>query len=244
MPKLREAMQCILDDMQSDVQDELEKVSLERLANIDEDLIIKIKRAAEDSLKNGGTSGPASKSAPQNESQTVSFVVETRTPEAMERSKAWEKLKLDPMKECHDMIAALQHMVREGSASEARYTRDEAIAMTGALAVASTTATILTNAIEKVRNEEKKSKSKSGISGVGGSANSGGAARGFFTIDKTLFTNDGVKKKNEAIIGILYEVGLPFVSSSDGRRFATQLELSKHLDALFKKGYVALSVEL
>ena len=50
MPGLRDAMQSILDDLQSDVQDELEKVSLERLAAIDPDLLVKIKQTAETSM--------------------------------------------------------------------------------------------------------------------------------------------------------------------------------------------------
>jgi pre-mRNA cleavage complex 2 protein Pcf11 len=241
MPKLRNAMQCILDDLQSDVQDELEKVSLERLANIDPDLILKIKRTAEDSFRNGGTADSGDKSTQKNEIDTLSFLVETRTPETIKRSKAWEKLKFDHLKETPDMIAALQHLVRDGSTSETGYTRKEAIEMTGALAAAATAASILTNALQQIQNEEKKSKSKSSsaMSGGGGlTGRSGAPARGFFSVDKSLFTNDGIKKKNDAVIGILYNIGLPFVSSSDGRRFATQLELSKHLDALFKKGYV------
>jgi pre-mRNA cleavage complex 2 protein Pcf11 len=239
MPKLRDAMQTILDDLQSDVQDELEKVSLERLASIDTDLLIKIKRTAEDSLRNGGAGNGSHKSMPQNETDTLSFLVETRTPETIVRSKAWAKLKLDHLKETHDMIAALQHLVIDVSKSEARYTQKEAIEMTGALAAAGATASILTNALEQINDEEKKSKSSaaSGISGGGAMAGAAGATSlGFTKVNKKLFTNEGIKKKNEAVIGILYEVGLPFVSSADGRRFGTQLELSNHLDALFKKG--------
>ena len=67
-------------------------------------------------------------------------------------------------------------------------------------------------------------------------------APSYFAIDRSLFTNDGIKKLNEAIIGLLYEVGLPFISSGDGRRFATQLELSKHMDALFKRGQLEKSI--
>lgn len=88
MPKLRNAMQCILDDLQSDVQDELEKVSLERLANIDPDLILKIKRTAEDSFRNGGTADSGDKNTQKNEIDTLSFLVETRAPETIKRSKA------------------------------------------------------------------------------------------------------------------------------------------------------------
>ena len=63
----------------------------------------------------------------------------------------------------------------------------------------------------------------------------GGVHPGFYSIDRSLFTNDGIKKLSMAIVGLLYEIGLPFVSSADGKRFATQLELSNHLDSLFKR---------
>jgi pre-mRNA cleavage complex 2 protein Pcf11 len=64
----------------------------------------------------------------------------------------------------------------------------------------------------------------------------GRAAPGYFTVDRALFTNDGIRILNEAIVGLLYDVGLPFVRSADGRRFASQLDLWKHLDALFRRG--------
>lgn len=247
MPKLRDAMQIILDEMQKEVEDELEKVSLERLAMIDSSLLIKIKRTAEDSFRNGTADDSGSTSAQKDEINTLSFLVEMRTPETIERSKAWGKVKFDHMKETHDMITTLQHLVRDGSTSENRYTRKEAMDMTGALAAASTTASILTSALQQMQNEEKKRKANanSTLSGVGGVGSASGApARGFFAVDKKLFTNEGIRKKNDAVIGLLYHIGLPFVSSSDGRRFATQLELSNHLDALFKKGYVSCCATL
>jgi pre-mRNA cleavage complex 2 protein Pcf11 len=68
--------------------------------------------------------------------------------------------------------------------------------------------------------------------------------RGVVSLDKSQFTNDGVKKKNDTVIASLYNVGLPFVSSSDGRRFGSQFELSSHLDSLFKRRYVAICDDL
>jgi hypothetical protein len=61
-------------------------------------------------------------------------------------------------------------------------------------------------------------------------------------VDVKDFTNDGIKIKVPAVIGILYDVGLPFVSAADGRRFRTQLELSNHLDALFKRSQLEKSM--
>jgi pre-mRNA cleavage complex 2 protein Pcf11 len=41
----------------------------------------------------------------------------------------------------------------------------------------------------------------------------------------------------------LYKVGLPFVCSADGRRFATLLELSRHLDVLFFSNQLEKTME-
>jgi pre-mRNA cleavage complex 2 protein Pcf11 len=240
MPNLRDAMQSILDDLQSDVQDELEKVSLERLAAIDSDLLVKIKQTAEDSFRNGnaGASDESKTEQEVPEGDLLSFLVETRTPEAIEHGKAWGKLNVKYMKDTNDIIASLQHLLRDGSSAEKRYIQQEAVDTTAALAAAAVTAGLLTTGLQQIKDDEKKK--KSGVSSISGSG-SGGRSRsssGFVKVDKSLFTNDGLKKKNDAVIGVLYELGLPFVSSADGRRFATQLELSNHLDALFKKGYV------
>lgn len=247
MPSLRHAMQSILDDLQSDEQDELNKVSLERLAAIDPDLLIKIKRTAEDALRNGATDAGArdgdgamsTSNETKKRKDELSFLIETRTPEALLRSQTWERASLNYMKDSHDIIASLNHLVRESASIDKRYTQPEAIDMTGALATAAVTATLLTNSLQQKRDLEEsstKKKSKTTLTGQSASSASQGKVRSFFAIDKALFTNDGVKKLNEAVVGLLYEIGLPFVSSADGRRFTTQMELSQHLDALFKKG--------
>ena len=68
--------------------------------------------------------------------------------------------------------------------------------------------------------------------------------QGSKVIDKSKFTNEGLKEKNNAVVARLYDGGLAFVSSVDGRRFATELELSKHLDALFRKNQIEKSMVL
>ena len=251
LPTLRETMQTILDEVQSDETDELKKVSLERLASIDPDLLIKIKQTAEDAMRsgaNGSTNSTMKSHQPntsgdENNRNKLNFLIETRTSAVIERTKTWEKAKIDVLKDTNDIVANLQQLVRDSSDSEtsARYTQIEAIGMTSALSTAAATAGILSSALQKMQTEVKKASKNSSSSLLsGGTTSSGGTAgtgsRGLFRVDKKLFTNEGLKKKNESVIAILYEVGLPFVSSSDGRRFATQIELSKHLDALFKKG--------
>lgn len=63
-------------------------------------------------------------------------------------------------------------------------------------------------------------------------------------VDITLFTTEGVKKKSLWPINSLYSEGLPYASSSDGRRFATQIQLSRHLDYIFQKRYIAIAVQV
>ncbi len=228
-------MNTLLDDLQSETTDELDKVSLDRLATLNPELLVRIKLTAEGCLRNGGTLEEDSPNKTiSSAEEKLSFLIDWRTPECIEHSMGWDKIKIDCMKESHDLIAALRHVVMEGSKSDDTYTQKEAIDMTNTLGAAGAMATILTNVLERIRDEDKKSRKASAATGNQGSSSVPGI-RGFFTIDKRLFTNEGLKKKNMAIIGLLYEIGLPFVSLSDGRRFATQMELSNHLDLLFKK---------
>lgn len=63
-------------------------------------------------------------------------------------------------------------------------------------------------------------------------------------VDITLFTTAGIMKmKHHGTVGSLYDQGLPFVSAADGRRFATQIELSNHLDAFFRKSQLEKNME-
>jgi len=253
---LRGAMQGILDEMQQE-ENEMEKVSLERLAAINVNLLLQIKEMAGSSLRNGsgnnnslsggGDDLPSSMSSSKTTiDDGISFLVETRSPEILSRSKTWEKLSLsENTKDARDVIASLHRLVRESTNIEKRYTQMEAIEMTRALATVSVTATLLTSTLQQIKDESEKDRIKNKMgsnSNPGLNGMSRTLAPSYFTIDKSLFTNDGIKKLNEAIIGLLYEVGLPFVSSGDGRRFATQLELSKHMDALFKKGQLEKSI--
>lgn len=237
MPNLKEAMQSILDDLQSDVTDELEKVSLERLAAIDSALLIKIKQTAEDSIRSGSASGRKQMSSEESpgEDNVLAFLVETRTQDAIQQSSAWGKLKINHVKDAHEIMASLQHLLRDGSSAEKRYTQQEAMETTGALAVAAVTSDLLTASVEELSKSDKNNSAISSILGMGNGQRANPASS-FVKVDKSLFTNEGLKKRNDAVVGVLYEVGLPFVSSADGRRFSTQVELSDHLDALFKKG--------
>ena len=260
VPALRDAMQKILDEMQQE-ENEMEKVSLERLAAINVNLLIQIKEMAESSVRNrsgnsnssggggGGTNNnavPSSSSSSKTMDDGLSFLIETRTPQTLQRSRNWEKFSLSQnTKDARDVIASLHQLVRESTNIEKRYTQMEAIEMTSALATVSVTASLLTSTLQQIKDEADNKKIKSKMASTNNSGLNGMSrtlATSYFAIDRSLFTNDGIKKLNEAIIGLLYEVGLPFVSSGDGRRFATQLELSKHMDALFKRGQLEKSI--
>jgi pre-mRNA cleavage complex 2 protein Pcf11 len=123
------------------------------------------------------------------------------------------------------VIAKLQSYVSVDTSDETTYTQADAIQMTNVLAASSVTASLLTTALQELQQEEEKENVPAQRPAV----------RHFLSIDKSLFTNEGVKQKDETVIELLYEGGLPFVSSADGKRFATQTELSNHLDYLFKK---------
>jgi pre-mRNA cleavage complex 2 protein Pcf11 len=249
MPSLREAMQSMLDEIQDDV-DDLDKVSLERLAVIDADLLVKIKTGAEDSLRNTGSGGQrkdTSESTTNSKASEISFLVETRSPSTVATSKTWEKLKEDQIvKDTNTVIAGLNHIVREGSRSDKRYTQTEAIDVTGALATAAVTAAILTTTIQEMKNYKDTKARNLKMAAYGGSHGSvrrgqGHAAPTTLIVDKSLFTNDGVKELNLAIVGLLYDVGLPF-SLNDGWRFATEKEMADHIDRKFKSAEAQKSI--
>jgi pre-mRNA cleavage complex 2 protein Pcf11 len=125
------------------------------------------------------------------------------------------------------------------------------INMNDLLGSSSACATILTSMLERVRIQESSSNNNSTatVSFQNRSTNGsytymtsqpkGSAQLG---VDK-IFTAESLKEKNEWVIERLYHVGLPFMSSTDGRRFATQAELTAHLDGLFKKRLLEKSME-
>lgn len=224
---LREEMQNILDDMQSDVT-ERDKLSLERLADVNPDLLGSIRDAAQKNLQ---LSSSANQSNEDKESGLPDFFTETRSPEMLERVAAWNDNAKDVLKEASSATEALFEQVKR--AYEDRFTQAEAVEVTQYVATASAVATFLSQAVEMIQHDEEAAKTERKV--VAGTPSG-------FRVEPSLFTNDGVKQKNTAVVGLLYEVGLPFQSSADGRRFRTQLELSRHLDALFKRAQLEKSI--
>ena len=98
------------------------------------------------------------------------------------------------------------------------------------LASASATSNHLTTLLQKVKQEQKTSAPQTHTS--------------FLKIDKTLFSTEEVSKMSHTyIVAKLYHQGLPYLSSTDRRRFATQIELSHHLDYLFQKNQSDKTIE-
>lgn len=226
-------MENVLADVQKDYA-ERDKVSLERIADIDPKLLGTIKETAQANLQlmSGSTSSGKGASSKEDESRIPEFFTETRSPTVLEQSAAWNAHNMDIIKEGKEAKDAVTIQVER--VYQGRYSQNEALEMTQIAATAKAVVSFLTQVVDMIQEENATERSKSKI--LPGASSSG------FRVDPALFTNDGIKQKNANVIGILYEVGLPFQSSADGRRFKTQVELSKHLDALFKRAQLEKSI--
>ena len=232
LPKtLREEMDNILEDMQKDVP-EREKVSLERLAEVNPKLLGNIKEIAHENLRSApGSNGTIATSSKKDENRLPAFFTETRSPTMIQYTASWKEHNMDVFKEAKIATDGISNHVE--NVYKGRYTQNEALEVTEFAATASAVATFLTRVVEMMQEDEAAKKTNPKM--VSGPSSG-------FRVDPALFTNEGIKQKNTAVVGILYEVGLPFQSSADGRRFRTQMELSKHLDALFKRAQIEKSI--
>mmetsp|Transcript_31695 Transcript_31695/g.66650 ORF Transcript_31695/g.66650 Transcript_31695/m.66650 type:complete len:546 (-) Transcript_31695:423-2060(-) len=226
-PSLRKQMQLLLDEVQSTGVDELDKVSLERLADINPDLLKQIKEAAtEEHNQQQSSMQQPQQSSTLSSANTPAFP----TPPLSD----WSKLKLNHLEKSHDLIASLQRHVR--SANETTVVKSELNDTIHLYASVSASAQLLTDMLQQLKDGK-------GLGFGEGNGNSSRRRRRYSLVKSENFTNEGIKKRNDAVIAQLYEVGLPFICSADGRRFATQLELSKHLDALFRKSQLEKTME-
>eukprot|EP00977_Amphora_coffeiformis_P005663 scaffold1189_cov194-Amphora_coffeaeformis.AAC.20 len=223
-------MDNILEDMQKDVP-EREKVSLERLAEVNPKLLGNIKEIAHENMRSGSNGTNAATPNKKDENRLPNFFTETRSPTMMEYTASWKEHTMDVYKEAKVATEAISAQV--DNVYKGRYTQNDALEVTGFAATASAVATFLNQVVEMIQEDEAVEKTNRKM--VSGPSSG-------FRVDPALFTNDGIKQKNTAVVGILYEVGLPFQSSADGRRFRTQMELSKHLDALFKRAQIEKSI--
>lgn len=250
---LRKQMQAVLDDVQADETDELKKVSLERLADINPDLLVKIKDAAEEILEQSRISGPSDASRPialdgvQDDAPPPLFM-EIRPQDIVKRGAEWEKLDLNYLKSTNDSIKKLLHTVRNGTSSKVQAESSNDI--TRLLSSVSATATSLTQMLGRYKTQNDNNGLISFSAGPIPS-HLPGLLPSFYrntmmstkSVDRSKFTSEGLKEKNDSVIARLYDGGLPFVCFADGRRFATQIEQSKHLDEIFRKRQLESSME-
>mmetsp|Transcript_39243 Transcript_39243/g.118021 ORF Transcript_39243/g.118021 Transcript_39243/m.118021 type:complete len:504 (+) Transcript_39243:466-1977(+) len=242
-PELRKQMQVLLDEAQSEGVDELEKVSLERLSEINPNLLIEIKKAAKEMVSNGDAGGAKTSNIRTScdSGPSQSFWIESRPPDVIARSDEWEKLDLNHLEKTHDIISKLQHRIRIGTTKSEPV--ENSAGTTSLLAVSSATATHLTAMLKHFQgpNDISAGIGKSNVPYYMGDQTALKTTSA--TIDKTMFTNEGIKEKNDTVIARLFGAGLPFKSASDGRRFATQIALSHHLDELFRKSQIEKTME-
>lgn len=231
--KLRAQMQILLDEVQADGVDELEKVSLERLADINPNLLQQIKEGAEMELQDNNQT----QSSGQQQSSSIGTNNMSAAP-AVPISE-WSKLKLNHLEKSHDLVASLQRHVRSAS-QQTTVVKSEMDNTVHLYASVSASAQLLTDMLHQWKVQQENG-TWFGI-GEESSANSHRKRR-YSLVKKEKFTTEGIKEHNDAVIARLYEVGLPFVCSADGRRFATQIELSNHLDALFRKNKLEKTME-
>ncbi|EJK50067.1 hypothetical protein THAOC_31007 [Thalassiosira oceanica] len=227
--ELRKQMQLLLDDVQSSGVDELDKVSLERLAEINPDLLQQIKEGAEAAIIDLNKT-TTSQTRPQHQAA----ITETKPVVGQAHQSEWAKLNIKHTEQSNKLITSLHQQVISASQSTT-VVKSELDDVVHLYASVSAAAQIMTDMLQQFT---------SGTNIFGGDCEARSDKRRRYSIVKPEdFTNDGIKKRNDAVIAQLYEVGLPFVCSADGRRFGTQLELSKHLDALFKKSQIEKTME-
>lgn len=264
--KLRKHMQAVLDDVQAEETDELSKVSLERLADINPDLLVEIKKAAEGIMEQermtgvgyGHASNPIALDGAQigEEGGASRLLPELRSEEFLKRGAEWEKLNLDCIRVTNETTKKLFHNVRmatnpdKNPLSQSNFYQSQGVDVMKLLASASAAASTLTQMLER---HKLQTKNKGFVSFTAGPLhkNLPAVQPSFYrhviisakAIDRSKFTTEGLKERNDAVIARLYDGGLPFVCSADGRRFATQIEHSRHLDELFRRNQLEKMME-
>src|SRR6056300_938906 len=151
----------------------------------------------------------------------------------------WSKLKLNHLEKSHDLVASLQRHVRSAS-QQTTVLQSQMDNTVHLYASVSASAQLLTDMLHQWKIQQENG-TWFGIGEEDTSSNR--RKRRYSLVRKERFTTEGIKEHNDAVIARLYEVGLPFVCSADGRRFATQIELSNHLDALFRKSQLDKTME-
>jgi len=274
-PDLRKHMQDILDDIQkAENVDELNKVSLERLADINQDLLLEIKKTAEEIMAALSSSSSHEKSAQMmidsggySSSKGGGIFIEIRPPHVLDRVRDWEHANINLLESTSEIITKLNGYVKMGTNPNTFKDENDRMwipdyhsrNMNDLLGSCSACTTLLTSMLEKVQIQESSSKSITSmtrptiLSFEHQYSNIIGLSSYPYMIPQTLastqlgvsksFSPEFLREKNPWVIEQLYHGGLPFLSSTDGRRFRKEAELAAHLDRLFKKRLLERSME-
>ncbi len=238
MPSLRKQMQLLLDEVQSTGVDELDKVSLERHADINPDLLRQIKEESEIVLREQKMGSIPSSTGAAGHTSTISSHSNGNI------TNDWSKLKLNHLEKSNTIVTKLQRHVRSACDQNTMVVKSQVDDTVHSYAAVSASAQVLTDMLHQFQLQEKENYNTNILGNIGVGSGSGDSSRKkrYSLVRQEKFTTDGLKERNDAVVSRLYEVGLPFVCSADGRRFGTQIELSKHLDMLFKRRLVGFLV--
>jgi pre-mRNA cleavage complex 2 protein Pcf11 len=246
-PAVKKQMQLLLNSLHEGM-DELQKISLERLAQINPKLLEQIRQEAMDLVSRNVGSVSTGKNATST-SMGSCICVEARSPQEIERSLEWLNIDYVSLDQGKELVSSLQNLVLEGAASVAPpKLGTNGNELMNILLAASAASKYLSQMMQKTSTSElkgslynKKLATNLSVqkpwypSFMQSSGPFFGKSDAQRNVSKDSFTNEGLKERNSWAIGSLYDQGLPFVSSADGHRFATQLELSRHIDTLFRK---------
>ena len=185
--ELRKQMQLLLDDVQSSGVDELDKVSLERLAEINPDLLQQIKEGAEAAIIDLNKT-TTTQTGPQHQAAIPGTKpVAAPAPHQSE----WAKLNINHTEQSNKLISSLHQQVISASESTT-IVKSELDDVVHLYASVSASAQIMTDMLQQFT---------SGANIFGGDGETTSAKRRRYSIVKPEdFTNDGVKKRNDAVI--------------------------------------------
>ena len=185
--ELRKQMQLLLDDVQSSGIDELDKVSLERLAEINPDLLQQIKEGAEAAIIDLNKT-TTSQTRPQHQAAIPGTKsVAAQAPHQSE----WDKLNIKHTEQSNKLITSLHQQVISASQSTT-VVKSELDDVVHLYASVSASAQIMTDMLQQFT---------SGANIFGGDCDARSGKRRRYSIVKPEdFTNDGIKKRNDAVI--------------------------------------------
>eukprot|EP00816_Leptocylindrus_hargravesii_P002500 CAMPEP_0196805444 /NCGR_PEP_ID=MMETSP1362-20130617/5207_1 /TAXON_ID=163516 /ORGANISM="Leptocylindrus danicus, Strain CCMP1856" /LENGTH=551 /DNA_ID=CAMNT_0042178359 /DNA_START=79 /DNA_END=1731 /DNA_ORIENTATION=+ len=243
---LQSQMLVLLEDLKRDMPDAA-GLTLDGLAEMNPSLYENLKATATD-MMHGNTTNLDDSS---QDHDPLIFLLKSE--EEMERAKEWESVGFGILdsaagpahQDVQKWIDNLQRHVRIGSqtiAAEPDYDNiGDADVVKSILISSSVSAKYLTGMVEHYESVSRDS-DKAVIQPMRGLLMRQDS-QSLRNVDTSLFTTEGIKEKNAWVIGSLYDDGLPHVSKADGRRFATEIQLSKHLDYIFKKSQIEKSME-